>query len=198
MTLEANLGDPVVVRSLVGSTNDIHTVHVDGHWFRAEPWSATSPPINTIRVGISERYDLVIPAAGGPQHMPGDYLYYSGRPFKLHEGSWGWCACTPRAKAVSCRCPGHEQVPAAATQVCPAGAPVRQFAVSVVDVPLPMLGGQKGKIYVLDSQRDAVTSGQQAPEPLVLHANVGDCLHVSLTNTTTDGPVTYHCDPAGG
>jgi hypothetical protein len=194
LTLEANLGDPVVVRSLVGSTNDIHTVHVDGHWFRAESWSATSPPINTIRVGISERYDLVIPAAGGPQRMPGDYLYYSGRPFKLHEGSWGLVRVHSAGEGGLVALPGHEQVPPAATQVCPAGAPVRQFAVSVVSVALPMLGGKPGKVYVLDSQRDAVTSGRQAPEPLVLHANVGDCLHVSLTNGTSDGQVTYHCD----
>ena len=62
--VEANLGDPIVVRSLVGATNDVHTLHVDGHWFRAEPYSSTSPPISTVHVGISERFDLVLPAAG--------------------------------------------------------------------------------------------------------------------------------------
>ena len=192
--LEANLGDPVVVRSLVGSTNDIHTLHVDGHWFRSEPWSSTSQPIDTIRVGISERYDIVIPAAGGPQHMPGDYLYYSGRPFKLHEGSWGLIRVHPAGDGGLLPLPGHEQVPAAATAVCPAGAPQRQFAVTALDVALPMLNGSKGKIYVLDSQAAAVAQGTRPPEPLVLHANVGDCLRVTLTNKTTDGPVTYHCD----
>ena len=87
--LEANVGDPIVVRSLVGATNDMHTVHIDGHWFRSEALSDLSPPIDTIHLGISERYDLSIPAAGGPQRQPGDYLYYSGRTFKLREGSWG-------------------------------------------------------------------------------------------------------------
>jgi hypothetical protein len=193
-TLEANLGDPLVVRSLVGSTNDIHTVHVDGHWFRAEPASTTSQPIDTIRVGISERFDVVIPAAGGPQHMPGDYLYYSGRPFKLHEGSWGLIRVHAAGEGGLVPLPGHEQVPAAATEVCPAGAPERDFAVSAVDVPLPMLDGQKGKVYVLDTDVDAVTSGERGPEPLILHANVGDCIRVTLTNKTNDGPVTYHCD----
>ncbi len=112
LVLEANLGDPVVVRSLVGSTNDIHTVHIDGHWFRPEPWSQTSPPTNTIRVGISERFDLAIPAAGGPQHMPGDYLYYSGRPFKLHEGSWGLLRVNAAGEGALVPLPGHEQIPA--------------------------------------------------------------------------------------
>ena len=71
---------------------------------------------------------------------------------------------------------------------------MRAFAVSVVNVPLPMLGGDTGKIYVLDSERDAVTSGRQAPEPLVLHVGVGDCVQIALTNRTADGSVTYHCD----
>ena len=43
-TLEANLGDPLVVRSLVGAANEIHTTQIQGHWFRVEPWSPTSPP----------------------------------------------------------------------------------------------------------------------------------------------------------
>jgi hypothetical protein len=85
--LEAYLGDPIVLRSLVSAMNDVHTIHVDGHWFRLEPYSETSPPVNTAHIGISERYDLVIPEAGGPQKMPGDYLYYNGRSFKFREGS---------------------------------------------------------------------------------------------------------------
>ena len=192
--LEANLGDPVVVRSLVGSTNDIHTVHIDGHWFREEPWSSTSQPIDTIRVGISERFDVVIPAAGGPQRMPGDYLYYSGRPFKLHEGSWGLIRVHPAGEGGLTPLPGHEQVPKAATEVCPAGARQLDFAVTALDVPLPMLNGATGKIYVLDRDADDVAAGRRPPEPLVLHANVGDCLRVTLTNRTSDGSVTYHCD----
>lgn len=192
--LEANLGDPVVIRSLVGSTNDVHTVHVDGHWFRAEPWSPTSPPINTIRVGISERFDLVVPAAGGPQRMPGDYLYYSGRPVKLREGSWGLVRVHPSGEGGLQPLPGHERVPASSTRVCPENAPVRSFSVTAVDTPLPMLRGARGKVYVEDGQVEAVRSGARAPEPLVLHANVGDCLRVTLTNGTSAGAVTYHCD----
>ena len=55
--LEAQVGDPVVVRTLVAGTNDVHTWHLDGHWFRIEPYSRTSPPVNTVHLGISERFD---------------------------------------------------------------------------------------------------------------------------------------------
>lgn len=41
---EAYVGDPLVVRNLVAGTNEVHTWHLDGHWFRVEPFSLTSPP----------------------------------------------------------------------------------------------------------------------------------------------------------
>ena len=193
--LRAFLGDPIVVRTLVGGTNDVHTWHVDGHWFRQEAYNATSPPINTIHLGISERYDLVIPKAGGPQNLPGDYLYYSGRAYKLEEGSWGiirvldGTANTPLQKL-----PGHESIPEPAASVCPADAPLKSFAVSAIEAPLPMLGALKGKLYVLQENKAAVESGSADPQPLVLHVNVGDCIKIQLTNETASGAVSFHAD----
>lgn len=192
--LESYLGDPLVVRTLVGGTNDVHTWHVDGHWFRAEPFSATSPPIDTINVGISERYDLYIPAAGGPQHIPGDYLYYSGRSFKLREGSWGLIRVFSGSDAGLLRkLPGREAIPASSTRVCPSDAPLRTFDLSAIETPLPMLDSGKGKIFVLKANEDQVVSRKIHPEPLVLHVSVGDCLEMHLTNKTT-GPVSLHPD----
>ena len=122
--LEALLGDPVVVRALVAGTNDLHTWHVDGHWFRVEPFSLTSPPINAIQIGISERYDLSIARAGGPQNMPGDYLYYNSRFSKLREGSWGILrVLSPGAGLLSL--PGRTAPSVAARGVCPPDAPAR-------------------------------------------------------------------------
>src|SRR5262245_32346537 len=142
--LEAFVGDPIVIRSLVAGTNEIHTLHVEGHWFRAEPWSETSPPISTIAIGISERYDLVIPGAGGPQRLPGDYAYYSGRSTKLLEGNWGLirvhAGAHPSLKRLPDRAP-----PRASAPVCPAEAPRKEFAVSAIEAALPMLGGARGK-----------------------------------------------------
>ncbi len=192
--LEAFLGDPVVVRALVAGTNDVHTWHVDGHWFRAEPWSETSPPISTIHLGISERYDLVIPKAGGPQLHPGDFLYYSGRTFKLREGSWGLIrAHDGSARTTLKKLPGREATPPPATSVCSADAPRKEFAVSALEAPLPMLGPSKGKVYVLEGDKSAMRSGAKPPEPLVLHVSVGDCLLVRLTNETAE-PVSFHAD----
>ncbi|MEE8157767.1 MAG: hypothetical protein V3T78_00150, partial [Dehalococcoidia bacterium] len=193
--LESFLGDPIVVRTLVSATNDVHTLHVDGHWFRLEPFSDLSPPINTIHLGISERYDLFIPKAGGPQEMAGDYLYYSGRSFKLREGSWGIIRVHDAAADVSLqKLPGRETIPPRASSVCPDDSPNKEFSVSAINVPLPMLEEAMGKIFVLEEDKNSVLSGSQLPQPLVLHANVGDCVRVLLSNETGDGPVSFHAD----
>ena len=63
-----------------------------------------------------------------------------------------------------------------------------------IDVALPMLNAGTGKVYVLERDRAAVIAGRTAPAPLVLHADVGDCIHITLTNRTEDGPVSFHTD----
>lgn len=193
--LEAFAGDPIVVRALVAATNDVHTFHVDGHWFRAEPFSRSSAPINTVHVGISERQDLYIARAGGPLAMPGDYLYYNGRSFKLREGSWGLFRVYPDGGSPGLRkLPGREATPRAPPEVCPAGASPKGFAVSAVEVPLPMLGGGLGRIYVTEADRGATLAGTRNPEPLVLRVNVGDCVQVRLTNELSGGSASFHVD----
>jgi hypothetical protein len=171
--VEAYLDDPVVVRALVAATNEVHTWHVDGHWFRVEPWSRTSPPVSTVHLGISERYDLVIPAAGGPQRLPGDYVYSSGRRFKLAEGSWGLLRVRG-GRGTLRPLPGRERMTPAGGAVCPAGAPRRGFALEAREVQRP--GETDGFTFSL---RDDPAAPAQ---PLVLHANVGDCIEITLTD----------------
>src|SRR4029077_16858130 len=186
--LQAFLGDPVVVRALVGATNDMHTLHIDGHWFRTEAYNKTAPPVNTVHLGISERYDLVIPKAGGPQGLPGDYLYYNGRALKPREGSWRILRVLDGANNPGLqKLPGHDTMPPPAASVCPAGAPQKHFAVAAIEASLPMLGAKEGKLFVLQEDKQAIESGDMPPEPLVLHINVGDCIKIELTNDTKGG-----------
>lgn len=191
--LEAFIGDPLVVRALVSATNDVHTWHLDGHWFRSELHSSRSPPINTIHLGISERYDLVVPRAGGSQALPGDYLYYNGRTSKLLEGSWGIVRVHNPDEGGLMRLPGRER-PLESGPLCPVGAPMRGFSVVALEAALPELDGAFSKIYVLEQDVDRVLAGTKPVSPMVLHINIGDCVVVYLTNETVGGPVSFHVD----
>lgn len=191
--LRARPGDPIVLRTVVSATNDVHTIHVDGHAFRSEPWSETSPPTSTAHLGISERLDLVIPSAGGPARLPGDYLIRNGRASKLREGSWGLLRVLPREHPDAPRAlPGVRAGPIG-DQVCPSEAPMRSFDVTAVEAPLPMLNGDLGMAFVPTGSADAVASGARVPEPLVLRATVGDCLEVLVRNAT-DRAVSFDPD----
>ncbi|MCI0879154.1 MAG: hypothetical protein J4N78_09755, partial [Chloroflexi bacterium] len=90
--------------------------------------------------------------------------------------------------------PGHQQTPQAAESVCPSEAISKEFSVAAIEAALPMLGEEKGRIYVLEEDKGAVLSGARPAEPLVLHVNVGDCIRVRLSNETTGGPVSFHAD----
>jgi hypothetical protein len=193
--LNAYVGDPVAMRTFVGANNEVHSLHVDGHVFRSMPFDPNSPLTNNVHLGISERADLWF-TAGGIQRLPGDYLWYNGRTIKLREGSWGLLRVLGDVSDQLKILPGHDP-PAPApvgASVCSAGAPRRQFDVAAIDVALPMLGGKPGKVFVVESQRAAVESGTRPASPLVLRADVGDCVVVDLHNRTTGGPVTFHTD----
>jgi hypothetical protein len=191
--LRAYLGDPFVVRGLVPGSSEVHSLHLDGHPFRLEPWSPTSRPASTAYIGISERFDLAVPAAGGPGRFPGDYLFLDGRPSKLRDGSWGLIRVLDKPDAGLRPLPGREKAPAPATAACPAAAPRRAFRVAALKLPLPMLGGEAGKLYALEADVAALREGARKPEPLVLRIGVGDCLVVTLRNAT-GGPATFHAD----
>ncbi|HSR22446.1 MAG TPA: hypothetical protein VLW53_02765, partial [Candidatus Eisenbacteria bacterium] len=85
----AYVGDPVVVRT-IGLVERVGALRIQGHRFRRERFNANGELMDAATTGISERFDYVLDGgAGGPAHMPGDYLYYSTRNFELEAGAWG-------------------------------------------------------------------------------------------------------------
>lgn len=209
--LRAYLGDPIVVRALVGSANEVHTWHVTGHWFPMERYGTTAMPRSTIHLAIGERYDPAIPAAGGPQQMAGDYLYYSGRASHFAEGSWGIFRVFDELQGDLKPLPNREQIQKSAASVCPAEAPVKTFNVVAIDqnhrynegapgvmeVDLErkmVFGNEQGKMYVLEGDRGRVKAGELKPSPLTLHVNVGDCVKVTLRNEMAKDRAGFHVD----
>jgi hypothetical protein len=72
---------------------------------------------------------------------------------------------------------------------CPTGARPLGYDVSIFNQTLPTapFTDTGGVIYALSSDRAAIQSGQKAVEPLVLRANDGDCVTVTLHNDTATG-----------
>ncbi len=209
--VRAYLGDPIVFRSLQPSANEAHTWHVSGHWFPMDRYNDGAIARNTFNIAIAERIDVVLPAAGGPQQMAGDYLYYSGRASHFSEGAWGIIRVLDKADKNLQPLPSREEIPASAQNVCPADAPVKSFNVSAIDhamrfnkgVPEAidvdqsrhlLLTNQAGKIYVLDDEAAAVKGGMLQPNPLTLRVNVGDCLKIKLTNRMAKERAGLHAD----
>jgi FtsP/CotA-like multicopper oxidase with cupredoxin domain len=185
-TVQAYVGDPVVFRTLVGASNEVHSFHVDGHGFRVEPWSRGSPLVSTVPLGISERFDVALRAAGGPGRQPGDYLFGNGRLGKLEGGSWGVLRVRAGPSADDLK-PLTGRSPATSPpEVCPARAPVVTAAVTAAVRPLAMLGGQPGLVFARADRPADV-------RPLVLRIVSGQCLEVRLTNHT-ERRLSLHAD----
>jgi len=209
--VRAYLGDPIVFRTLQTSANEAHTWHVSGHWFPLERYNADSIPRTTFHIAIAERIDMVIPAAGGPQKMAGDYLYYSGRASHFSGGAWGMINVLDKEDKTLQPLPGHEEIPASAKTICPSDAPVKNYSVSAVDYAMRFNKGtpdiievdlgrhlamenHKGKIYLLDDEVAKVKAGGFQPHPLVLRVNVGDCIKIKLTNRMAAERAGLHAD----
>ncbi|HWT24366.1 MAG TPA: multicopper oxidase domain-containing protein, partial [Solirubrobacteraceae bacterium] len=157
--------------------------------------------------------NLVVGGAG----KPGDYLYGETVLDNLWSGMWGIfrvpkgvvgdlkplpdrtapVASTSPWPALS---PGKAIAPAPLTgesNPCPLTAPARTYAVSAIHQKI--VYNQKygdhdpnGVLYVLAADEAAVKAGTKRPEPLVIRANAGDCVKLTLTNKLPAGGIPHH------
>ena len=92
---------------------------------------------------------------------------------------------------------------------CPQGAPAKSFDVQAIDLKIPLNrfgdNDPAGKMYALSSRISAiraqeasqvVTSGLRDDpiQPLVVRANLGDCVTVTFSNNATGGDYGIHID----
>jgi hypothetical protein len=206
--LRAYAGDPVVIRQ-VGLDERVGDLRITGHRFSEERFNPNGVLTDAGTAGISEKMDYVIDGgAGGPRHLPGDYLYYSGRSLEMESGAWGIMrvmntvhsdleALPDRTAPPSG--PGFPQLtftgkapPAApngpGTGACPNNAPVRSYDVAIFngitfDKGMPgEHSGDNAFMYSLSSDEAAIKAGTKPVVPLAIRANAGDCLRVTLHN----------------
>ena len=216
--LRAYAGDPVVIRT-IGTNERVEALKIDGHRFRRERFNPDGELMDAATTGISERFDYILDGgAGGPKHIPGDYLYYSTRNFAFDSGAWGIFRVFDRRQSTLAPLPDRTAPPTgqgfprqtftggnptppgsgdSTVNPCPSGAPNRAYDVSIFDVtlqsapanaagPLPA-DDTGGVIYALTSDVAGIKAGTKRLEPLVLRADIGDCVKVTLHNQITPG-----------
>jgi len=93
---------------------------------------------------------------------------------------------------------------------CPSTAPTKKYDVQAIDIDIPLnrFGDHdpQGKMYVLTKDIGAVRAQEQSRhvslglkdndpiQPLVVRANLGDCVEVKFTNNATGGDYGAHID----
>ncbi len=209
--IQAYLGDAIVFRLIDVTMNESNVFTLSGHTFWSERYAEEANRKHSLHVGIAERYDLVVPEAGGPRHQAGDYMFFNGRSSKFSEGAWGLIRVLDKPvgdlQPLPNKAYGAEGMPER-LPVCPKNAPVKAFNVVAIDHPgmsfnsnspesievdferTIELRNPEAKIYVLEDEVKKV-GGDVQPMPLTIRANVGDCLKVKLTNKLKEGQASF-------
>ena len=129
---------------------------LSGHTYLTERYAGDANRKNSIHVGIAERYDLVVPQAGGPRLQPGDYIHFNGRSSKFSEGAWGIL------RVLDKEAPDLQKLPAGYSRrdeipkpmaVCPADAPAKRFNVVAMDYPSMKLNPKAPDSIEVDFER---------------------------------------------
>ena len=187
--LLAHPGDRYVFRSFVGGTQDMHAFRFLGHRFGSERHNANTNPTDTLQnaIGYFNSYELMGGAGAsfvdntGKQHnMPGDYLYYlTVGANDFSAGSWGLLRVDEELDIQ--RLDDNPDV-VAGGDPCE-GRDIRSYDVTAVSVSSSDLNLNPfiRNIFVrADSSGTPNQLDIDTAQPLVLRANSGECLEVTL------------------
>lgn len=193
--LETYPGEPIRIRLLDGAHEEQHVFNITGLPWKKEITDPVSPLVQSQTIGISEAFNLRI----DEPYTAGDYLYYSGGIDDLWLGMWGIIRAyaTPQKNLLPL-CGFHPIAPA---RTPPNGAAVRKFEIAAIqkDLIYNCFGDHdpEGLIFVPMEQACDVICGKRKPIPLILRANAGDWIEVTLHNLfDPDKPIRYNDYPS--
>ncbi len=191
--LETYPGDDMVIRLVDGAHEEQHAFNIVGMAWRRELNDKLSPYAASQTIGISEVFNLRIDDPYGS----GDYLYYFGGIDDVWLGLWGIIRAYDKPqKALLPLGKGKESTP---PPLQPGkGAVIRKYEIAVIqkDIKYNQYGDHDpdGLLFVPYKEMQHVLSGKVQPKPLILRANVGDWIEVTLHNEI-NVPVPYYDYP---
>jgi manganese oxidase len=211
--LSAYENDRVQIRTLVGAHTMTHSFRMNGLNWLYEPDYPNSGYKSAQGMGLSEHFEpqFTVPSVVKvPPATSSDYFYAASSSMTgLAQGLWGMLRAydgskgiLPDLKPLPNNRLGHAPTPVGTG--CPAGAPVRKY--TVVAASPQQLGLTGGLVY--NTRGFAVPAAKQAAvyvnaddlqggklkpnikniEPLILRANAGDCIQVTLGNSLSAPP----------
>lgn len=129
------------------------------------------------------------------QVLPGQTAPPGGAGFPVLTAATGDTQTSPGPNPPPSTQPG---VVTSTASPCTGSAPARNYDVSIFNQPLPTApqADAGGIIYSLTSDMAAIRAGTKKTEPLVLRANQGDCVNITLRNQVAAG-TTYGGTRAG-
>ena len=191
--LETYPDDPIVIRLLDGAHEEQHVFNIEGMSWKKEITNPDSPLVQAQTIGISEAFNLRI----DEPYAAGDYLYYSGGIDDIWLGLWG--IIRAYAKPNECLLPLCRSQKRLCDDTPPEGAKIRKFEIAAVQQNLVYnrYGDHDpdGLIFVPLSEVDDIRNRRKKPKPLILRANAGDWIEVTLHNMFTK-PVPYYDYPS--
>lgn len=180
--LETYPGDEMMIRLLDGAHEEQHAFNLTGMSWQKEIEDAASTEVASQTIGISEVFNIRITKKYGP----GDYLYYFGGIDDAWLGLWGIIrAYHHPVKRLKPLCKGKNQI--MPLPPCPKkGDIIRKYEIAAIqrDIPYNCHGDHDpdGLIFVPLEDADKAKSEKYKPKPLILRANAGDWIEVTLHN----------------
>lgn len=190
--LETYPGDEIVIRLLDGAHEEQHAFNLTGMSWQKEIADPHSPTAASQTIGISEAFNLRITK----KYAPGDYLYYSGGIDDAWLGLWGILRAHDHpVKHLKPLCKGKDRI--LPLPPCPGkDAVIRKYQVAAIqrNIPYNRYGDHDpdGLLFVPLEDADKALCGDYKPKPLILRANAGEWIEVTLHNLFNPAqPVEY-------
>lgn len=193
--LETYPGEEIVIRLLDGAQEEQHIFNIHGMKWRKEITDRKSPLVQAQTLGISEAFNIRIT----DDYKPGDYIYYFGGQDDLWLGLWGIIRVykNKNHKLIpidGCKKCSFDKVKSYKDEIkdcmikskyCPYKK-VREFHIAAIQKDL-IYNKYKdhdpyGLLFVPYEIKDDVISGKIEPKPLILRANKGEYIKITLTN----------------
>jgi hypothetical protein len=203
-------GDRISVKMIQGAQEEQHVFHVHGQKWFFEPGTPNDPlAVNNSgfnaaqQIGIAEHFEYEINERVPTSLGQKDFLYQSAPTDDLWNGMWGIMRAFASPQPGIAPLPNNPTLGATlpvnplSSGLCPVGVgapPLKTFQVqavlaSTLTGPQGIVYSQKfghhdpaGIVFVETKDIGKIQAGAKRLEPLVLRANAGDCVQVTLTN----------------